>query len=103
MTKNTSIKNITEILQNSSLSRIVQRANDLNDLNQKIQHLLPQTYRKLYRIVNLVDNQLVIDVQNATVRQGMLLQQTELIARIQQNFPEIQTLQIKVNPHFNHL
>ena len=60
--KNQSIKNITDILQNSSLTKIVQRANELNDLNQKIQKLLPNQYRGLYRIVNLVDNQLISEI-----------------------------------------
>ena len=94
MLKNTSIKNITEILQNSSLSRIVQRANTLNDLNQKIKTLLPEKYRGLYRVANLVDNQLVI--------QGMLLEYTTLLCAIQRDFPQVQTIQINLNPNFSH-
>lgn len=97
------MKNITEILQNSSLSRIVQRASTLNELNFKIKNLLPAQYRSLYRIVNLVDNQLMIDVQNATVRQGLLLQQNELLKLLQTDFPQIEQLQIKVNPNLNYL
>ena len=61
--KNHAIKNITEILENSSLIKIVQRANQLNELNEKIQSLLPAQFRKLYRIVNLVENQLIISPQ----------------------------------------
>ena len=102
MLKNTSMKNITEILQNSSLSRIVQRANTLNDLNQKIKTLLPEKYRGLYRVANLVDNQLVIEVRSATVRQGMLLEYTTLLCAIQRDFPQVQTIQINLNPNFSH-
>ena len=91
MLKNTSIKNITEILQNSSLSRIVQRANTLNDLNQKIKTLLPEKYRGLYRVANLVDNQLVME-----------LEYTTLLCAIQRDFPQVQTIQINVNPNFSH-
>lgn len=100
--KNSSIKNISEVLENSSLSRIVQRANELNLLNQKVQKLLPETFRGLYRIINLVDNQLIFEVQNATVRQGLQLQHFHLLKLIQTDFPEVTQLQFKVNPNFKH-
>lgn len=96
--KNSAPKKINEILQNSTLSRIVEKANFVNDLNQKIQKILPQSYRGLYRVANLVDNQLIINVQSATVRQGLLLQQASLLAQIQTDLPEITRLEFKVNP-----
>ncbi|MCK3654424.1 hypothetical protein A4G19_01165 [Pasteurellaceae bacterium Macca] len=98
--KNSPTKKITEILQNSSLTRIVQRANALNALNDKIKQLLPASYRKLYRIVNMHDNTLIFEVQNATIRQGLLLQQAHLLRLVQQDYPEITQLQCKVNPNF---
>ncbi len=100
--KNSTIQNITEVLQNSSLSHIVQRANELNLLNQKIQNLLPKQYRGLYRIVNLVDNCLIFEVQNATIRQGLLLQRTLLLELIRLDFPTVTELQFKVSPSFKH-
>lgn len=100
--KNHSIKNITDILQNSSLTKIVQRANELNDLNQKIQKLLPNQYRGLYHIVNLVDNQLIFDVPNATIRQGLQLQQAEILALIRHDYPQVSECLFKVNPNFKH-
>lgn len=96
--KNSAPKKINEILQNSTLSRIVEKANFVNDLNQKIQKILPESYRGLYRVANLVDNQLIINVQSATVRQGLLLQQASLLAQIQTDLPEITRLEFKVNP-----
>lgn len=98
--KNSTTKNIHEILQNSSLTQIVQRANELNELNRKIQQLLPEQYRGLYRILNLSDNLLTFEVQNATIRQGLLLQQTSLLKLIQTDFPQVTELQFKVNPNF---
>ena len=100
--KNSSIKNISEILQSSSLTKIVQRANELNDLNQRIQNLLPNQYRGLYRIVNLVDNQLIFDVPNATIRQGLQLQQAEILALIRNDYPQVSECLFKVNPNFKH-
>ncbi|AHG73683.1 MULTISPECIES: DciA family protein [Mannheimia] len=96
--KNSAPKKINEILQNSTLSRIVEKANFVNDLNQKIQKILPESYRGLYRVANLVDNQLIINVKSATVRQGLLLQQTALLAQIQTDLPEITQLEFRVNP-----
>ena len=100
--KNSTIQNITEVLQNSSLSHIVQRANELNLLNQKIQNLLPKQYRGLYRIVNLVDNCLIFEVQNATILHGLLLQRTLLLELIRLDFPTVTELQFKVSPSFKH-
>ncbi|HDL5208651.1 TPA: DUF721 domain-containing protein, partial [Mannheimia haemolytica] len=91
-------KKINDILQNSSLSRIVEKANFINDLNQKIQKRWPESYRGLYRVVNLVDNQLIVSVKNATVRQGLILQQNMLLKQIQTDLPEITQLEFRVNP-----
>lgn len=98
--KNSTTKPISEILQNSALTRIVQRANELNQMNVKIQRLLPSIYHRLYRIVNLSDNQLVFEVPNASIRQGLLLQQATLLKLIQAEFPQVSELKVKVNPNF---
>ncbi|HHW7518524.1 TPA: DciA family protein [Mannheimia haemolytica] len=96
--KNSAPKKINDILQNSSLSRIVEKANFINDLNQKIQKRWPESYRGLYRVVNLVDNQLIVSVKNATVRQGLISQQNMLLKQIQTDLPEITQLEFRVNP-----
>lgn len=93
-------KNICDILQNSSLAKLVERSNEINQLNHKIQHILPVQYRDLYRIINLYENTLVIEVQNAMVRQGLLLQQAFLLKLIQTDFPQIAALEFRVNPQF---
>lgn len=94
------LKNISEILQNSSLTKIVERSNKINLINQKIQQKLPTQYQNLYRIVNLYDNLLVIEVPSASVRQGLLLQQSLLLKLIQTDFPNITELEFKLNPEF---
>lgn len=101
--KNSTVKTINEILQNSVLSRIVQQANEINLLNEKIQRLLPNLYRGLYRVVNLSDNQLTFEVQSAVVRQGLLMQQSVLLNLIQADFPKVTELKFKVNPYLNKL
>ncbi|WP_373767681.1 DciA family protein [Glaesserella sp.] len=101
--KNSTTKNITEILQNSGLSHIVQRVGELHELNRKIQQLLPEQYRRLYRIVNLSDNSLIFEVQNATIRQGLSLQKQYLLKCIQTDFPHITELQFNINPDFKYV
>lgn len=98
--KNRSMQNIVEVLQNSRLRQIVERANRLNELNDKVKKCLPSAYRHLIRITNLQDHCLMFEVQNATVRQGLQLQQTALLALIQTEFPQVTQLQFKINPNF---
>ncbi|QLB21246.1 hypothetical protein A6B43_06805 [Vespertiliibacter pulmonis] len=94
------LKNISDILQNSSLAKIVERSNQINLINQNIKQRLPTQYQNLYRIVNLYDNSLVIEVPSASVRQGFLLQQSLLLKLIQTDFPNITELEFKLNPEF---
>lgn len=100
--KNSTTRNINELMQHSTLTHIVQRANELNILNSKIQKLLPNLYNGLYRVRNLSDNSLTFEVQSAAVRQGLLFQQTILLNLIRQDYPNIDELKFKVNPNFIH-
>lgn len=95
-----SVKNISEVLQQSSLSRLVERANQLNAINDVLRKQLPEAFRELCRVVNVSESQLTFETPNAVVRQGLQLQQTSLLAIIQQTFPHIQTLQFNINPDF---
>ncbi|MDO4626966.1 MAG: DciA family protein [Pasteurellaceae bacterium] len=95
------IVNIKDVLQKSSLGKIMQRGLFLNDLNQQIQTIFPNQFNGLYKIVNLEQNELRIDVANGTVRQGFLLRQNELLALVQTHFPDISRLVFRVNPELN--
>lgn len=101
--KNSTVKKISEILQNSAIARIVQQANELNLLNDKIQQLLPNLYTGLYRVINLSDNQLTFEVPSAVIRQGFLLQQATLLALIQRDFPQVTELKFQVNPQLKRV
>ncbi|EFM92778.1 hypothetical protein appser12_2690 [Actinobacillus pleuropneumoniae serovar 12 str. 1096] len=41
-------------------------------------------------------------MQNATIRQGLLLQRTLLLELIQTDFPNVTELQFRVSPSFKH-
>lgn len=99
--RHSSIKNISDVLEQSSLSRLVERANLLNAANEVLRPKLPEQFRTLCRIVNLNDSELVFETPNAVVRQGLQLQQAYLLQIIQQAFPKIQTLVFRINPDFH--
>ena len=52
--------------------------------------------------MNLVDNQLIFDVPNATIRQGLQLQQAEILVLIRNDYPQVSECLFKVNPNFKH-
>ncbi|PJG84494.1 DciA family protein [Conservatibacter flavescens] len=96
--RNKKMMNIKTILENSSLTKIMQRSLFLADLNHQISQLLPTQFNGLYRVANINEENLVIEVKSAVVRQGFLFKQTELLALIQQKYPKIQQLNLRINP-----
>ncbi len=101
--KNSTTKNISELLKQTKLSYIVERANLLNNLNYKIQQRLPQQYSAFYRVANLEGDQLVFEVQSATVKSGLQLQQEELLNLIKIDFPNVTDLSFCINPNLKNL
>ncbi len=87
-----------DVLENSSLGKIMQKGILLQQLNEQLERLFPSQFKGFYRVANIAKNSLVIEVANAMVRQGLLFKQQELLAQIQQFQPQIQQLNFKVNP-----
>ncbi len=92
-------KDIKNILKKTQLFHIIEKANSLNELNYKIQSRLPQAYKGLYRVANLKEGVLIIDVQNGAVKSGLQLQQSELLALIKIDFSNVTGLSFRVNPN----
>ncbi|MFQ1047451.1 DciA family protein [Avibacterium paragallinarum] len=90
--------NVQDVLENSSLGKIMQKGILLQQLNEQLERLFPSQFKGVYRVANIAENSLVIEVANAMVRQGLLFKQQELLAQIQQFQPQIQQLNFKVNP-----
>lgn len=90
--------NVQDVLENSSLGKIMQKGILLQQLNEQLERLFPSQFKGFYRVANIAENSLVIEVANAMVRQGLLFKQKELLAQIQQLQPQIQQLNFKVNP-----
>ena len=100
--RNRKMMNIKDVLANSSLAKIMQRGLFLAELNQQIATLLPEQFKGLYRVANINNENLVIEVKSAVVRQGFLFKQAELITLIQQNYPKIQKLDLRINPELSN-
>lgn len=92
------IVNVQEVLENSSISTLMKKGLQLHQINEDLQNLLPQNFRNQYVIADLQQNTLVIHAANASIRQGFLLQQQKLLHQIQQKYPTIMKLVIKVTP-----
>ncbi|MDU8925540.1 DciA family protein [Pasteurellaceae bacterium LIM206] len=91
-------QNIKELIEGSHLAQIMQKGLFLNNLNQQLQSRFPPQFKGLYRLANMHEDSLNIEVASAVVRQGFLFRQQELLRLIQQDYPEITRLNFKINP-----
>lgn len=94
--------NITGVLENSSLAKIMQRGLFLSQLNQQIQGLFPAQFRYQFRIANIQSHQLCLEAKNASVRQALLFKQQDLLKQIQQHNPQITQLVVRINPELGN-
>lgn len=90
--------NIKDLLETSSLADVMKKGLLINEINLKIKAIFPTQFDGLYQIVNFDETCLNIDVANAMVRQSFLFRQQELLQLIQQQYPDITQLNIKINP-----
>ena len=91
--------NINQIIENSSFSQLMQKGLQINELNSQLQRIFPAQFQGLYRVANLQQNCLSIEVANATVRQSLLFQQAQLLAKVRQIQPEVQQFKFYINPN----
>lgn len=93
--------NISELLQDSALAKVMQKGIWLNELNQQFKRLFPSQFEGLYGIANIGQTTLSIEVANSAVRQGLLFKQQELLKLVQRQLPQVTQLKIYVNPEFS--
>ena len=90
--------NITEVIDRSPLSKLIQKALVINELNQKLYAVFPFELRVLLRVNGVNDGALELDVANAMARQSLLFRQNEFLPQLNAIAPEIKRLKIKVVP-----
>ncbi|HHF5227527.1 TPA: DciA family protein [Haemophilus influenzae] len=92
--------NITDVLEQSPFAKIMKKGLAINKLNQKFNRIFPQEFHGKFRIGNITDHLIFIEVSNAIVRQGILFRQIELLTLIQEEFPQVTGFEITINPGF---
>ena len=92
--------NIMDVLEQSSFAKIMKKGFAINELNQKFNRIFPQEFHGKFRIGNITDHLICIEVSNAIVRQGILFKQIELLTLIQEEFPQVTGFEITINPGF---
>ncbi|MFD1805187.1 DciA family protein [Pasteurella oralis] len=90
--------NVKELLENSSLAKIMKKGLFLNELNLHLQQHFPKQYQGLYKVANLEQDTLYLEVANAIVRQALMFQQKSLLALVNINYPEVKTIKFHINP-----
>ncbi|MDO4430150.1 MAG: DciA family protein [Lonepinella koalarum] len=91
--------NIKQILNSSDFAGLMKKGLMLNNLNLQLQENFLPEFKGLYQIVNVKEENLHIDVKNASVRQALLFKQEELLQIIRQYYPIVEHLKFNVNPH----
>lgn len=95
------MKNIKDLVERSTLAEIAQRSLLINDLNRQLQQVFPSVFQGRFRIAMIRNEIIYCEVESATLRQGILFRQAELLALAQRVFPQAKKLEFKVNPDWN--
>ncbi|MGV6988627.1 DciA family protein [Testudinibacter sp. P80/BLE/0925] len=97
-TRQNKMKNIQQLVEQSSFAEIARRALFLGDLNNQLQQRFPDVFRGRFRVATIRDEVIYCEVQNASLKQGILFRQAELLALAQEVFPQATRLEFKINP-----
>ena len=92
------MKNIKDVVEKSSFAKIARRGLFLSELNRELQAIFPQEFKGRFRVANIRDDVIYCEVENATLRQGILFRQNELLGLAKQAFPQVKKLEFKINP-----
>ena len=101
--KKTKIKNIQEVIEKSSLVKIIDKGVKIIEINQKLSQFLSVEYRHKIRLANIRNQIACLECQSAAIRYGIQFQQHKILEFLQQCEPTIKKLEIKVNPNYNFI
>ncbi|OOF70976.1 DciA family protein [Rodentibacter caecimuris] len=93
--------NVLDVMQSSPFAKILQKSLLINELNEQISGLFPKEIQGQFRLGQIHQQELFIEVSNAMVRQSILFRQSELLALIQQYHSNVEKLHIRINPEFH--
>ena len=92
--------NIVDVMEQSSFAKMMRKGLAIHELNQQFTHTFPPQFLGKFRIGAIKGDTLFIEVTNAVVRQGILFRQAELLALVQQDYPQVEKFEIRINPAF---
>ncbi|QPB41946.1 DciA family protein [Rodentibacter haemolyticus] len=92
--------NIVDVMEHSSFAKMMKEGLATHELNQKFNRSFPPEFKGLFRVGRVSGNVLFIEVANAVVRQGILFHQTALLKLIREDYPQVEKLDVKINPEF---
>ncbi|MDO5054898.1 MAG: DciA family protein [Pasteurella oralis] len=90
--------NVIELLEHSNLAKMMKKGLFLNNLNLHLQQRFPKQYLGLYKVANLEQDTLYLEVANAIIRQALMFQQKNLLALVNTDYPEVKTIKFHINP-----
>lgn len=93
--------NVLDVMQSSPLAKILQKSAFIHELNERLSGLFPAGFQGQFRLGQISEQALFIEVSNAMVRQGLLFREKEILALIQPHYPEVSQLNIRINPDFH--
>lgn len=96
-------KNIQKILDDSSIGHILRQNQMIDTVMERINTILPKTFRGYYIIKNYDNNVLEISVANAVIHYGFNSKKGELLVEIQKIYPSINNIRITINPNLASL
>ena len=94
--------NINQVIEKSSFANLMEKGLQLSTLNERLASIFPAPLRHFYRVADLQNGLLKIEVSNAMVRQNLLFQQAQLLAKIQQIEPAVTKLNFYLNPNMDN-
>ena len=94
--------NINQVIEKSSFGNLMEKGLQLSTLNERLASIFPAPLRNFYRVADLQNGLLKIEVSNAMVRQNLLFQQAQLLAKIQQIEPAVTKLNFYLNPNMDN-
>ena len=98
--KNKDPQSIVQCLGSNKLRNLIEQANQVSNLNQTVQQLLPDVLQGQVRALNYQGNTLTLSTANASIATQLRFQQDVIMDKLKQlnPFRELKTISIKVRP-----
>ncbi len=98
--KYSNLQNIQNIINNSSLAKIMVRTQLVNNLNEYLKTHLPTKYGDYFKIINIRDNKVIISVPSATYQKGFTDHKQTFINVLKSFDNNLNMVEFIIDPNF---